>query len=694
MAVKNKIFIPTLISSVDYQPVRTLPHIYFYNGLKDCEEYFIQHYPTGSTAFVESTPLEKFPYFDYYDGLVPNTGSNSLLFFNETPPYGVTPTGSLYTQYWAKYVTLLYNPKTRLINASAIIPLADYFEMELNDIVQWRGNYYHLRAINDYNLKDGTCTIQLLGPIIKDVPAQQFDCTFNFVPSVEGPIIPTTTLSPTTTTAGPTTTTIAPTTTTTTVCNVNIDYLIVAGGGGGGNQSGGGGGGGGLVSGSTTVSSNNTYTITVGGGGALNTNGSDSTAFSVTATGGGRGGYGISGGTLNGASGGSGGGGAGSAATSGGSGTVGQGRNGGNGAIETGKQSLAGGGGGAELPGGSQDAVGKKAGNGGRGAAWLNGTRYAAGGGGSYSGYPEGSAGTGGVGGGGNGADEAQSVGTAGTANLGGGGGGGFTNAWVGGAGGSGVVVIRYAGTPNGSGGTITQSGGYTYHTFTSSGTFTVCSGPGQTTTTTSAPGQTTSTTTVSPTSTTTLANCLSYRAQNVTSNFSPGVTYTACDGSTQGTGAIPAGQTTFFCAREGQYIDPPYITITLGGSACPATTTQAPTTTTTTAAATTSTTAAPTTTVAPTTTTTLTPTTSTTIAGFTFIGCGRGNSVGSACSDALNDRTFYSNCSFITTGCTIYTNSNLTTALTGFTNVFIDGAVWDINSSTGVITAYSSTQC
>ena len=183
MAVNNKIFIPTFISSINYEPVRTLPHVYFYNGLKSSEEYFIQHYPSGSTSSVSVDSQTAFPYFDYYDGLTPNSSSNSLLFFNETPPYGSTPTGSLYTEYWETYVSLLYNPRTRLFNASAIIPLADYFQMELNDIVQWRGNYYHLRAINEYNLKDGTCKIELLGPIIRDAypkPVFIADCTFDY----------------------------------------------------------------------------------------------------------------------------------------------------------------------------------------------------------------------------------------------------------------------------------------------------------------------------------------------------------------------------------------------------------------------------------------------------------------------------------------------------------------------------------
>jgi hypothetical protein len=64
-------------------------------------------------------------------------------------------------------------------------------------------------------------------------------------------------------------------------------------------------------------------------------------------------------------------------------------------------------------------------------------------------------------------------VGTAGTANTGGGGGGGGHNNSISGAGGSGIVIISYLGSQRGTGGTVTTSGGYTIHTFTSSGTFT-----------------------------------------------------------------------------------------------------------------------------------------------------------------------------------------------------------------------------
>ena len=190
MAQRIPIYIPTFISDQNYNPARVLPRLFFFNGMVDCEPYYIDSGSLTTSGVVKQ--VNQFPYFDHYNvisGSFPTSGSDSLLFNNENAVYGTIPTETLYTTYWSNYVELLYNPKTRLITAKAIIPLADYFDMELNDIVNWRGNYYHLRAINEYNLKTGECQIQLLGPIIAD--------TF-------GGINPfTTTTTTTTTTAAP-----------------------------------------------------------------------------------------------------------------------------------------------------------------------------------------------------------------------------------------------------------------------------------------------------------------------------------------------------------------------------------------------------------------------------------------------------------------------------------------------------------
>ena len=163
------IYIPTFISDQNFNPSRVLPHIYFYNGLVDCEQWWME---SGSAAVGGVTFAQtNFPYFDNYNvvsGSFPTTNSKSLLFNNEAAAYGQIPTETLYSVYWSDYVNLLYDPRTRLINASAIIPFAEYTKLNLNDIIEWRGNYYHLRAINDYSVKTGECSVQLLGPILPD----------------------------------------------------------------------------------------------------------------------------------------------------------------------------------------------------------------------------------------------------------------------------------------------------------------------------------------------------------------------------------------------------------------------------------------------------------------------------------------------------------------------------------------------
>ena len=103
---------------------------------------------------------------------------------------------------------------------------------------------------------------------------------------------------------------------------------------------------------------------------------------------------------------------------------------------------------------------------------------------------------------------------------------------------------------------------------------------------------------------------------------------------------------------------------------------------------------AAPTATPTPTPTATPTPTPG---AYTSFGGCGYGSTTAGACNDAgINNRTLYSNCDNVSigVGCIIYSDSGGTTPLTGYTNVYLALVSWDVNSSTGAITATSSEQC
>jgi hypothetical protein len=300
-----------------------------------------------------------------------------------------------------------------------------------------------------------------------------------------------------------------------------VEVLVVGGGGGGGMDMGGGGGGGGVVSRQNLqVQINSPMPVTIGAGGngspgtygsspVTGLTGNNSAIGDIIAYGGGGGGSGhyidvyatnSEGSRGNGGSAG------GDSPEWGRNRGMGsdpaplpsllqtpQGHSGGAAGCNGDGSYTAGGGGGASRPG--QGGRGSwRAGDGGTGfLSAINGTSYYWGGGGGGSSWTN-TAGVGGAGGGGggschesgtrgtggaginagaNGTAATGSAGGNGGANSGGGGGGGTHAYSVGGNGGSGIVIVRYAGSQKATGGTITSSGGYTIHTFTSSGTFT-----------------------------------------------------------------------------------------------------------------------------------------------------------------------------------------------------------------------------
>lgn len=277
------------------------------------------------------------------------------------------------------------------------------------------------------------------------------------------------------------------------------EVLLIAGGGSGGNHSTTNGNGGGGAGGVRQISASVTGTlaVVVGGGGSAIANsttlsgvkGSNSSLGSYISEGGGGGmstGVAFSSAIQNGGSGGGN-----SYGISGfGTGIAGQGFAGGQTSV-----AYTGAGGGGAGAAGQNGASSNPGGNGGIGITntWTGSTLYLGGGGGGGGNSSE-RAGDGFYGGG-RGAGTTTHYGynvytnevnatTFGsgipTAIVNSGGGGGAGSYWApnggwstgSGAGGSGRVMIRYAGTPKATGGTITQTGGYTLHQFLTSGTF------------------------------------------------------------------------------------------------------------------------------------------------------------------------------------------------------------------------------
>ena len=262
---------------------------------------------------------------------------------------------------------------------------------------------------------------------------------------------------------------------------VTFDYMLIGGGASGGQGSNYGGGGSGGLAAGTSQTLSTSINITIGGGGASGTatgvNGIGSTIsgnISATASGGAIGSASTYGGN------------AGSPGYAGGSGGV----------VGGNAWYLDGGGGGLGAVGQNYTANSSTphlGANGGIGtnsySTWATATGtgdggYYGGGGGAYGWHRAGpntytdwdvNTGVGGTGGGGNAfpASVTHTSAMNGAANTGGGGGNTGGPSVGSSQGGSGICIIRYSGSQAASGGTIVTTGGYTYHTFTASGTLT-----------------------------------------------------------------------------------------------------------------------------------------------------------------------------------------------------------------------------
>lgn len=271
----------------------------------------------------------------------------------------------------------------------------------------------------------------------------------------------------------------------------HAECLIVAGDGGTTGESGGGGGGGGIVNCRFTVNIGTVYTVNIGAGGASQSDGGDSYISgtgltTLNASGGGRGG-GSAGSANNGGSGGGGGWNNYLGGISTGVANKVMGNYGGSNFSNAGRHGAGGGGAGTNgaPTTGTDDKFNGFGGHGLPFTVWTSATGtsndgYFGGGGGGGGEYYTASSGKtvsslGGMGGGGLGCygGVPNTGGTAGRNNSGGGGGGQCGNSQVGLTGGSGIVIIRYVGAQRGTGGTVAVDNGYTYHTFTSSGTYT-----------------------------------------------------------------------------------------------------------------------------------------------------------------------------------------------------------------------------
>ena len=96
------LYIPTFIANENFDPAVINPRMFFYNGKKSISPgYWFGGWLTSSGNSSANSIYTEFPYFDHYSSgssQLPDTTSESLLFFNEGTAYGSLPSDTLYTK--------------------------------------------------------------------------------------------------------------------------------------------------------------------------------------------------------------------------------------------------------------------------------------------------------------------------------------------------------------------------------------------------------------------------------------------------------------------------------------------------------------------------------------------------------------------------------------------------------------------
>jgi len=146
-----------------YNPYLGAP-VVFYASFGD---YFIDSNPV---AFVNSDNATSRRvdecWYSNTSNLPTSAGASySTCFGADIDPYHLQSVSrSLYNEYWSDYITDLYNPKRRLIEVDAILPLGAMLSLNLKNAVIWNNNKYVINSVA-LNMTTGKATFELLNVV-------------------------------------------------------------------------------------------------------------------------------------------------------------------------------------------------------------------------------------------------------------------------------------------------------------------------------------------------------------------------------------------------------------------------------------------------------------------------------------------------------------------------------------------------
>ena len=87
--------------------------------------------------------------------------SYSNAFGLEFSSRGDAPINTMYLMYWHEYLSRMYSTQSRLVKITAIIPVGEWLNFELNDTIAISGNYYKVQSVK-YDMLTEVANLELI----------------------------------------------------------------------------------------------------------------------------------------------------------------------------------------------------------------------------------------------------------------------------------------------------------------------------------------------------------------------------------------------------------------------------------------------------------------------------------------------------------------------------------------------------
>lgn len=160
---KTELNIPVFMDS-DAKPVQQDYTLFYYGGKQSVSDVW---YFNNVIQYVMPlmTPYSEYPTL---------STSYSNAFGLELSLRGDAPTQTMYNMYWNEYLSRMYSTQSRVVKMTAVLPVGEWLNLQLNDTIAISSNYYKIQSIQ-YDMLTEIANLELV--TYPDVEIMRFTST-------------------------------------------------------------------------------------------------------------------------------------------------------------------------------------------------------------------------------------------------------------------------------------------------------------------------------------------------------------------------------------------------------------------------------------------------------------------------------------------------------------------------------------